>query len=314
MGAQTDVDSSADHPLITRYPGSYIASYEVEKFRDYDLAYGPVTGYRNIDKRQVIPGKITRITYYLERPVNRLSIGEVYADYLQAFQKANINIWAKGLNTQRNVDKEVGGGTWMGVALEPNAFTQKSAAKKLLEGSSTAGGSFAIVGEVTRPGGNTYLALYGERHSEDLVVCHLDIIETKMAETGKVKADAHYINEQMEEYGSVSIYGINFENNQSSIKSESAPVLEEIALYLKKSSGTKLYVVGHTDMKGSFEYNLQLSEKRAQAVVNALVQEHGISSSRLIPKGVAFLAPKAPNNTEAGRAVNRRTELVKFTE
>ncbi|MDZ7848556.1 MAG: OmpA family protein [Owenweeksia sp.] len=307
---QSDIEGSEDHPLISRYPGSYIASYELEKYREYQLATGPVTGYRYIEEKQTIAGQLTRITYYLEKGADQLSIGEVYQDYLEAFEKENIAILGKGLQSQRNVSSTVGGGTWIGVALKPNAFTSKSAANNLFAGTSTSGGTFSIIGEVARGGKSTYLALYGERHSDKLVVCHLDIMETKAAETGKVTANADYIRKEIEDKGSVSIYGITFDFDKSSIKPESKLALDEMAKYLKDNPGISLYIVGHTDMKGSYEYNLKLSRDRARAVVEKLIKDYGIASDRLTPDGVAFLSPKATNQTEDGRALNRRTELV----
>lgn len=69
-------------------------------------------------------------------------------------------------------------------------------------------------------------------------------------------------------------------------------------------------MVGHTDNVGSYEFNLGLSKKRAEAVVAALAAEYGISAGRLTANGVAGLAPVAVNTTEEGRAKDRRVELV----
>jgi len=69
-------------------------------------------------------------------------------------------------------------------------------------------------------------------------------------------------------------------------------------------------VVGHTDNVGSYETNLSLSKRRADAVVAALNTEYGINAGRLTANGVASLAPVAVNTTDEGRAKNRRVELV----
>jgi outer membrane protein OmpA-like peptidoglycan-associated protein len=71
-----------------------------------------------------------------------------------------------------------------------------------------------------------------------------------------------------------------------------------------------LHVVGHTDNTGSFDANMKLSKDRASAVANSLGSKHGIAASRLKPYGVASLSPVASNKTEAGKAKNRRVELV----
>jgi len=72
----------------------------------------------------------------------------------------------------------------------------------------------------------------------------------------------------------------------------------------------KLYVVGHTDNTGTYEYNLDLSRRRAAAVVEALTRGHGVAAARLKAVGVGPVAPVASNATEEGRAKNRRVELV----
>jgi outer membrane protein OmpA-like peptidoglycan-associated protein len=95
------------------------------------------------------------------------------------------------------------------------------------------------------------------------------------------------------------------------VKPESKPALEEIAKLLKSDAGLKLYVVGHTDNTGVFDANMKLSQDRATAVVNALVSSYGIPVSRLKACGDGPTAPVASNDTEEGRALNRRVELVK---
>ena len=95
------------------------------------------------------------------------------------------------------------------------------------------------------------------------------------------------------------------------VKPESEAALAEIAKLLKNSPEITAFIVGHTDMTGSLEHNIDLSNRRAAAVIEALVTHHGISTERLAPRGIGPLAPIGSNDTEAGRALNRRVELVK---
>ena len=314
LHAQTDLKGSEDHPLLSRYPGSYISYYEEVKFREYTLSTQPISGYRHIADQQTLEGQLTRITYFVDKHVDDLSISEVYRDYKQAISKAGITILAEGQTPTNSPRGGIGQGGWIGLALGTNSFPQGAAANYLFAGTSSSGGSFAIMGRVDRPTGPVYLALYGERHSKDLVVCHLDVIETKAAETGKVFADADFISKEIEDKGSVVIYGITFDFDKSTIKPESKPTLDEIGKYLNANPTISLFVVGHTDMKGSLPYNRTLSKSRATAVVEALVVDYGIARSRLTPDGVAFLSPIATNASEEGRAINRRTELVRRME
>jgi OmpA-OmpF porin, OOP family len=111
--------------------------------------------------------------------------------------------------------------------------------------------------------------------------------------------------------GHASVYGIYFDTDKAVIKPESEPVLAEIAKLLANIPALNLHVVGHTDSTGAFDHNMTLSKARADAVMNALVSAHGVAASRLQASGVGPLAPVASNDTEDGRAKNRRVELVK---
>ena len=112
--------------------------------------------------------------------------------------------------------------------------------------------------------------------------------------------------------GRVSVYGIAFgpDPNQADIAGESGDQLAEIARLLRERPELTLYVVGHTDNLGDLEQRLDLSRRQAEAVVAALVQDYGIAPERLSPHGVADLAPIAPQDSDEGRAMNRRIELV----
>jgi len=309
LTAQTDVEGAEDHPLITRYPGSHISWYQTEKYYAYDLATGPITAYRTIEEQQSVAGQLYRIFYEIPKPKEEVSLAEVYLDHKQAMEKAGMTILAEGLHPAGG-GNEVGGSQWVGVALRPQAPPGNSRARMLFAGTSTAGGKFTLIGRLNRPEGITYAAIYGERHSDEVIGYLVDIIEVADAETGLVSLDPAYMTDELQARGTVSIYGIDFDFDSAELKESSTPVLEQIAAYLEQYPDVKLYVVGHTDMSGTLEYNRTLSHDRAAAVVTALETDHGIAEGRLTPDGLAFLAPKASNATEDGRGVNRRVELV----
>jgi OOP family OmpA-OmpF porin len=126
----------------------------------------------------------------------------------------------------------------------------------------------------------------------------------------EVVADATLMADDLSSSGHVAVYGIYFDFNKSELNPESEPALKEIAKLLRASPGLKVFVVGHTDNVGGIEYNLKLSQARADSVVKALSARHGVIRDRLAAHGVGQLAPVAPNKTEEGRAKNRRVELV----
>jgi len=113
------------------------------------------------------------------------------------------------------------------------------------------------------------------------------------------------------EKGRAEIYGIYFDFDSDQIRSESEPVLTEIADVLKKQPEWKLNVEGHTDNVGGDKHNLDLSQRRAASVINALVTRYQIPADRLSPAGYGASHPKATNDTVEGRALNRRVELVR---
>jgi len=138
----------------------------------------------------------------------------------------------------------------------------------------------------------------------------LHIVEKEAMEQ-EVVADAEALRAGIDRIGHVAVYGIYFDTDKAVVKPESQRALKEVARLLQGDPGLNVHVVGHTDMVGSLAHNLQLSQARAAAVVEALATEHGIARERLAPGGVGPLAPVASNDTEAGRALNRRVELVK---
>jgi len=109
--------------------------------------------------------------------------------------------------------------------------------------------------------------------------------------------------------GHVALY-INFDTGKSNIRPESRPIIEQIAGMLKTNPDLILSVEGHTDNAGNAASNKTLSVERAKSVIAAIV-EQGISAERLSPSGYGQDKPIGDNNTEEGRAKNRRVELVK---
>jgi outer membrane protein OmpA-like peptidoglycan-associated protein len=110
--------------------------------------------------------------------------------------------------------------------------------------------------------------------------------------------------------GRVAVQNLHFETGAATLKPAADSTLSAIATLLDEHPALTLLVEGHTDSTGSFESNMALSEKRAQAVTEALVQEYSIDADRLKSVGLGSTQPIAPNDTEEGRAKNRRVELV----
>ncbi len=106
-----------------------------------------------------------------------------------------------------------------------------------------------------------------------------------------------------------SLEGVNFENNSANLTSDAQTKLDEAVRMLNQKSNINVNIEGHTDSNGSDAYNMQLSQRRAQAVVDYLA-ENGIRRSRLTAVGRGEGSPIATNDTSAGRAQNRRVEFI----
>jgi outer membrane protein OmpA-like peptidoglycan-associated protein len=138
----------------------------------------------------------------------------------------------------------------------------------------------------------------------------LRIVEKKAMEQ-YIVADATALGNDIRSTGHAAVYGILFDTGKSSIKLESAQAIGEIAKMLKADASLKIHVVGHTDNAGDVGANIKLSQERGEAVLQALVRDHAIAAARLSAYGCGQFAPVASNDTEEGRAKNRRVELVK---
>jgi OmpA-OmpF porin, OOP family len=324
----SDVPGSKDHSMMKRYEGSVIIGYDFRKFGDMNVLLGPVKsggpGKRNVltpTKTQRVEGQTTRILYVA--PEGRSPL-EVLRNYQLELQKAGFEI------VYRCSQMECGGGQegWLAeYYLYPmdRRFKQTPASP----GGKPVGqvSEFALSGakdqqfftaKRTGSPGDAYASVYAatggfKLHKETFghAMVLLDVVETAPMETRMVKVDAAAMAKDIHSAGKVALYGIYFDTNSDTVKPESAAMLQEIALLLKQEPALNLYVVGHTDNVGGFDYNMDLSRRRAASVVAVLTAKHGVAAQRLKSGGVGLLAPVAPNESEDGRAKNRRVELVK---
>jgi len=163
---------------------------------------------------------------------------------------------------------------------------------------------FSII-VIKKDGKETWVEVRAYNNSYRLTIVEKEIMKQEIV------ANADAMSSDINATGHVSVYGIFFDTGKSDIKTESDAAIAEIAKLLKNNGALNLYVVGHTDNAGSFDSNMKLSQDRAGAVAKVLVDKHGIAAARLKSYGVASLAPVTSNDTEDGKAKNRRVELVK---
>jgi len=123
-------------------------------------------------------------------------------------------------------------------------------------------------------------------------------------------AAAAPIGAALDERGSAVLDGLVFASGSASLSNGETAALAALAAWLAANPKATVALVGHTDTAGSLTANLALSERRAEAVAEILVARYGVDPARVAAKGVGFLAPRATNQTEQGRQLNRRVEVI----
>ncbi|MGH8528482.1 MAG: OmpA family protein, partial [Nevskiales bacterium] len=248
-------------------------------------------------------GKLTRIAY--AAPQGR-STTEVFRNYEQALTSAGFKITFTCQNS--TCDSKDNGRAFNLAVAPPDLFGKMSGQYEDQQ---------YLLGTLTRPEGNVTVSLYATRASKlggadkDRVFTNLVLVEEKAMQGSMVKVDAAAMEKGLDKDGHIALYELYFDTGKADLKPESESTLVEIARLLSSETSLKILIVGHTDNVGDLSHNKLLSERRAQSVIDALVSRHGVSGSRLTPVGVGMAAPVAGNDNEAGRAKNRRVELVK---
>jgi outer membrane protein OmpA-like peptidoglycan-associated protein len=286
--AQTrDVAGGKDYPGIGRFGGSVITGYQAKDFDAAHIQAKPFVRGKAADARR-LEGRITRIAY---RTGPGPSILEVSRNFETQLAKA-------GFETLLACETEDCGGLAFARAIDVLPLPQMW----------VDGFDFRYYAGHKKDGGSDiYAAVVTSKNNDNiytqLVVAVVGAMEDKMV-------DAAAMAKGLGETGHIALYGIYFDTDKAVLKPESKPTLDEIAKLLNGQPRLNVVIVGHTDSQGSYDYNMDLSRKRAEAVAAELVRSYRIAKTRLRTAGVGFLAPVGSNATDGGRALNRRVELV----
>lgn len=275
-----------DHPLISPYEGSTIRRKDVKEFDEYN-AFAGMDEAGSEPTGLALEGKITKIIY--TKPKER-SILEVFRNYENALEQS-------GAEVLYTCDQE----KMACVARYAGPTFQKFSD---IHSISNLAGRY-LLAKIEEAEHTAYIAIAVGPASTDV-----HVVEVKKMDVGMVTLDAAALGKGLDARGYVIVEGIYFDTDQATLQPQSSAALGEMANLLKGRPDLSVFVVGHTDMQGSFAHNQALSQNRAEAVVGELVSKYGISQARLEGHGVGPLAPQASNSDDMSRAKNRRVVLV----
>lgn len=291
-----DVEGSQDHPLVSRIPGSEIRQYAQEQFDQVVLPLGKAGAPGQFADQVAAEGKVTRLAYKL--PPDRSTL-EAYRQYREALTKAGFEVlWT--------CEREPACGNRFAVNFNALPGEKRIFAAEAISERE----EFYLAARLRRPEGDVFVQVFTYPTMAKFgSYARVRVVETRPMEAGLVTVDADAMKEDLARTGRVAIYGVTFDTDSATIKPESNATLDEMAKLLKGGGAMSVFIVGHTDSTGSFDHNLDLSRRRAAAVVKALAAR-GIAGSRLAAHGVGPLSPVDTNQTDEGRARNRRVEMV----
>lgn len=317
-----DVADSADHKLVGRYQGSTLLGESRAAFDEIVLPKAAAQGSRWGDHKftdtVTVQGRITRQVYAAPRDRSALEVATNYADALKAHGMEQVFACAGDACGEAFTLLE---NPLILASVGPRSDPiHKGLAQSALEPGFVPDARYALFKQTTADG-DTYVAvLTGTQHggthgtmSEALdgrVLTSIVVAQPRAMEHKIVTVTAAEIADKLSSEGRVAFYGIYFDFDKAEVKPDSDVQLAQMAAFIKAHGTGRVFITGHTDNQGGLDYNLALSQRRAEAVEHALSARYGVDARRMSARGLASLAPLAANASEAGRAKNRRVELV----
>lgn len=267
-----------EHPLVKFYPQARVDDYARKDFDAVDVVTAYKKGADEPVTIQSIEGIVTRYRYEHKPQTSPL---EIIRNYENALKKQGFVTIVAG-KEQQNPGVPAGG-------------------------ANAAFGAFRLDRDGT-PAVWINVSAH-EANGPDDPISDITIVEIKAMEQ-KLDVSAATLFDELQKSGRVAVYGITFDTGKSTIKPESDTVLAEVTALLAQHPDLKLRIEGHTDNIGNATANKKLSGDRANAVKNWL-QQKGAKPSNLTAVGFGDVKPVAGNESDAGRAKNRRVELVR---
>jgi len=309
LSKAADLPGSKDPAGMKRYEGSQIIGYHSPKFDEYLLPLGAPTQQDppKYTKSLPVEGLVTRATYVA--PAGR-SATELLRNYKLEFQR---------LGLQTLYEKKADDPGWFGPTLGKiededglkQVLTYNQADERMLVGQSHEAKPTYYMVFVTSYRDGLMPEAYKSAIQKGSALALVVVVAPEALEQRMTLLTADAMKTAIERTGRATLYGIHFDTGKDVVKAESQPAINEIVKLLKNDPALHLHVVGHTDNQGKVDANLDLSRRRAASVVHAIAAQ-GISADRLDAFGCGVYAPVDSNETEEGRAKNRRVELTRW--
>jgi OmpA-OmpF porin, OOP family len=304
--APADLKQSSDHPLVSRFHGAIIIGARTADFGTAALPLSPSGAGGSFAKALHPSGKLTTLAY--EVPGNKDAV-EVFESYRQSLTAAGFHVVFKC--TQGRDDGGCGGYPFASAVADPAIEGMRGDKAHVGDVLDAANGNvFYLTATLDRPAGKASVGVLVSREDDKPAGVLLQVIEEGIMEKGQVTVDANAMSKGLATEGKIALYGLTFDTDSARLTPASDPTLKQMSDLLHQQPNLKVYIVGHTDDTGALAHNVTLSQQRAESVVKALTTTYGVAANRLSAKGLASYAPVASNHSDAGKAKNRRVELV----
>ena len=275
-----------DHPEVARFPGAEISHYDFKEYEEFQLILSKPVNRNSewmADKTLVLEGRVTYVHYDVPKSASPL---QVFRNYQSSLRRS--------------------GFTDLFVCERPCTTTNLSSFEKLMKTPKHYLNYSTDNQFIAAQRGLTYVSLWVNDGGAFLHVVEKEALNDSLMD---VRGESP-IAKSLSQDGKVDLYGFQFDTGKAVLKDGSKPTLQELGKVLQDNPTLRVEVVGHTDDVGGPDANQRLSEARATAVAAALTKSFGIGLDRLTTRGMGQTVPLMPNTNEAGRAKNRRVEII----
>ncbi|MFN4262395.1 MAG: OmpA family protein [Thioalkalivibrionaceae bacterium] len=298
-----DAVSIGDHPLVPRIANSILLEHHENEFVAIKLPSGPLANARapEYESELDLEGHWEQRIYGFE---NDASLLRIHRSYLETLPLQGFEILFEASDSDL-VNQRARPPRFFGAMSDRYLVTHRGPM------SVSSSHHYILARHRSEP---VVLAIAAYERPRDGTTYTVNVLteEAMTVEMTHTVISASEIEDTLIREGRIALQGIRFAFDSDEILPESREDLAEVGNLMRDRPELSILIVGHTDHIGDFDYNLRLSMTRAQTVERYLQSEYGIAARRLRAAGAGMISPIATNRTEAGRADNRRVELVEI--